>query len=103
MSLAIGNTVQCGVYMLNTGGLLYAIPCSGVYSDLGVPNDADDYYLVYPGFTVSVDAGAAGVVCNNRDGTKIKKFAMGNNKNQASNFKVYYMDIEITTDTGTTT
>ncbi len=89
----IGNTVQCGVYMLNAGGLLYAIPCSGVYSDLGVPNDVDDYYLVYPGFKVKVQANSSYYACDNTTGTSIVKFPA--TANQASNFKVYYMNYEI--------
>ena len=97
---AIGNTVQCGVYMINVGGVTYPIPFSGDYNDLRVPNDCDDYYIVYPGFKVRVNSPTS-YWCDNTTGTSPLMYAanstpQGNQNNQSSGWWVYYMGSEIT-------
>lgn len=106
MSAPIGNVVQCGVYMVNSGSTagMFAIPCSGDQSTLGYQNDVDDFFLVYPGWKVHVraNADANSFLCDNTNGSTLVKFN-SLAQNQASNFRVYYMGVEIIPSTGTAT
>ena len=97
MSTAIGNTVQCGVYLINGGGATYPVPFSGNYEQLRILNDCDDHYLVYPGFSVWVDTNSSSNAfkCDNTTGKSPLMYDLGSPYNQASNWRVFYMGIEI--------
>ena len=89
---AIGNTVQCGVYMVNTPGNIYPIPCSTGYGDIGIPNDVDDNYIVYPGFKVGIQANSTYYTLDNTYGTTINFYNINTDRNQATSWDIYYMN-----------
>ena len=100
----IGNTVQSGVYMIDTDALnTYPIPFSGDYNALRVPNDIDNYYIIYPGFKV--------IVTGNNDlpytfdatynTTPQMKTPSSGDINKGSSWSVYYMNTLITGNTTT--
>jgi hypothetical protein len=97
----IGNTVQCGVFMLD--GTDYArqfpIPCTGTFSELGIPADRDDYYIVYPGFSVNAyDGGnfdgSLIIFVDNTNGT-IPTLTSPTSLNRSASWRVYYMNEQI--------
>ena len=69
-----------------------------------IQNDVDDFFLVYPGWKVHVraNADANSFLCDNTNGSTLVKFN-SLAQNQASNFRVYYMGVEIIPSTGTAT
>ena len=105
MAARIGNTVQCGVYMINGGGVTYPIPFSGNYDWVLVPNDCDDHYLIYPGFRVVVwkDINCTGTMLGDWVCFSAKRPVMvtPSQVNQASSFQIWYMNDYIETGTYT--
>ena len=101
MSAPIGNTVQCGVYMVNTSTQTFPIPFSGTYVDFGYPNDVDDTYLVYPGFKVTVSGITSPTdtpyTLDNTNGKSPAYWFISTNAllNKATQWNVYYMGVEI--------
>ncbi len=93
--MPIGNTVQCGVYMIDGSHASYPIPYTGSAAELRIPNDVDDNYLVYPGFKVRIMATTSYYDCDNTWGSRPLMYATGNDYNEASNWKVWYMGVEI--------
>jgi hypothetical protein len=94
----IGNTVQCGVFMLDGGEYArqFPIPRTGSFSELGIPNDADDRYIVYPGFKVEVSGeGERVYLLDNTSGT-IPIIFTAEDINRGSFWRVYYMNEQIT-------
>ena len=91
-----GNTVQCGVYLYTSAfsdnDKPFPIPFSGTFSALHVPNDADDYYLIYPGFKVVCDDIRT---FDNTNGTR-PAYGRVDHLNRTSKWNVYYMNEEIT-------
>jgi hypothetical protein len=92
----IANTIQCGVFMIDLTEYTYPIPFTGNRHTLHIKRDADDYYLVYPGFCVYAysDDNYTNdlVIINNTYGTSPQIFSSNNRKNS---WKVYYMKYQI--------
>uniref|UniRef100_A0A6C0IH23 Uncharacterized protein n=1 Tax=viral metagenome TaxID=1070528 RepID=A0A6C0IH23_9ZZZZ len=101
MSAPIGNTVQCGVYMVNTTTQTFPISFSGTAGDFGYINDQDDAYLVYPGFKVTVSLIAAPTdtpyTLDNTNGKSPAYWYLTASPlvNKATQWNVYYMGVEI--------
>lgn len=102
MSAPIGNTVQCGVYMINFSTQTFPIPFSGTYVDFGYPNDCDDAYLVYPGFKVTVSQVATSgpdtpYTLDNTNGKSPAYWYITTAAlvNKGTQWNVYYMGVEI--------
>jgi hypothetical protein len=100
-----GNTI--GAYLINGGGGSYPILTSiGFYPDQMVANDADDFYLVMPGYKITVCNRAIAdtvtpkltVTFDNTSGTLPKYYSMTGTDvgpNSGSSCTLYYMGVEI--------
>ena len=95
----ICNTIQCGVFMINTGGATYPIPRTGTTTSLHVKGNSDDYYLVYPGFCVYAYSGVnydgTLQICNNTSGTSPQILTPQTSINSSESWRVYYFNYQI--------
>lgn len=95
MSAPLGNVVQCGVFMVAHLTAIYPIMYSGSNSDLGIPNDFDNYHIVYPGWKLGVQgAGEAVFYCDNTYGTTPLRYNSPT-PNSASWWYIFYMGVPI--------
>lgn len=97
-----------GAYYMNNGTLLSGGNCVAMfpifgsiydYSKYYFSDNADNYYLVLPGFklVVYVNSGYSGntSTCDNTNGTTIQQYSLPNYVDQGSSCKLYYNNVEL--------
>ena len=86
----------------NAGNGSLIFPIYGSLSNYDIPynsGDADNFYLVLPGFKIVVyinsNYGGDSSTCDNTSGSQIKKYQLNSHPDQGSSCRLYYNNIEL--------